>query len=154
MADHQQDDRASPGTPDANLDRAYIATSFEADVSGKRLRIRVGNTHTELDAVLATHNVGNWVYITACNPASHRLSDSENSRRQKDLEDWIREAGRVYFTGQGVGDDARWPPEPSFLVLGISRPEAIQWGRKFGQNAVAWGACGKAAMLMDCRPGN
>jgi len=152
MADHKQDDRASPGTPDADLDRAYIATSFEAELPDKRLRIRVGNTHTELDAVLATHHVGNWIYITACNPASRWLPDSENNRRQKDLEDWIRETGRVYFSGQGVGDDVRWPPEPSFLVLGVSRPEAIQWGRKFGQNAVVWGTCSKAAMLVNCRP--
>ena len=154
MADHKQGNRASPGTPDADLDRAYIATSFEADVSGKRFLIRVGNTHTELDAVLATHNVGNWVYITACNPASHQLSDSDNSRRQKYLEDWICEAGRVYFTGQGVGDGGKWPPEPSFLVLGVSRPDAIQWGHKFGQNAVVWGERSKAAMLVDCRPGH
>ena len=154
MADHKQGNRASPGTPNADVDRAYIATSFEADMLGKWLRIRVGDTHTELDAVLATHNLDNWVYITACNPASRQLPDSENNRRQKDLEDWIREAGRVYFTGQGVGDDCRWPSEPSFLVLGISRPEAIQWGHKFGQNAVVWGERGKAAMLVDCRPGN
>ena len=154
MVDHEQDDRAAPGTADADLDLAYAATSFEADVPGRRLRIRVGRKHANLDALLATHDVGNWVYITACNPASDQLPDSENNRRQKDLEHWIREAGRVYFPGQGVGDDARWPPEPSFLVLDISRPEAIQWGRKFGQNAVVWGTCSKAAMLVNCRPGH
>jgi hypothetical protein len=147
----QDEPPASKAAPD-DLFRAYSRTSFEADVPGGRIRIRVGQMHLDLDELLRTHSAKNWVYITACNPASTALSDRENRCRQQDLEDSIRAKGNVHFAGAGVGDVGHWQPEPSFLILGVSRQEAILWGQELGQNAVVWGAFGKTATLLDCRP--
>jgi hypothetical protein len=50
-----------------------------------------------------------------------------------------------------VGDDNRWPPEDSYLVLDIGVEDAAELGRTHEQNAVVAGSIGKAARLVSCR---
>jgi hypothetical protein len=40
-----------------------------------------------------------------------------------------------------------WTPEPSWLILGITRPKAIAIGQKFEQNAIVYGELNQAAEL-------
>ena len=54
------------------------------------------------------------------------------------------------LTGEGVGEDPKWQPEESALILGISRGEAVKLGRRFGQLAIVAGRCGRSARLIPC----
>ena len=135
---------------DDSLFEAYRNTSFFADTPSGRLRIRVGQTSRDLDLLLGTHGARTWTYVTAFNPGSVMLSAEENWQRQVHLEAEVTRSGFVSFLGEGVGDDERWPPEPSLLILGIDEIHAIDLGRRFGQRAVVYGEAGAPAVLLRC----
>lgn len=131
---------------------AYRRTAFQVRAPGGSLTLRVGQTHAELDDLLAAHQARSWAYLTACNPGSVRLIDGENARRQSALADAVSRFGLPAFEGEGVGDDGRWPPEPSLLVVGITKEAALDLGRRFGQAAIVFGERDSAAELLDCSP--
>jgi hypothetical protein len=133
---------------DDELMRAYRQTSFFADTPRGNLRLRIDERNPELDAVLATEGAQSWAYVTACNPGSVALGESENARRQLLLEQATRDAGFVFFRGEGIGDDGQWPPEPSLLILGIARAQAVDLGRRFGQRAIVYGEAGGSPQLL------
>jgi len=129
---------------------AYAKTDFDAVTPAGTVRIRVGETNQTLDALLDSHQAGCWAFITAFNPGSRPLSDQENIHRHEQLRGLVSAAGYRWFEGQGVGQGTDWPPERSLLILGITLPEAIYLGRRFGQLAIVAGTRGEAACLQPC----
>jgi hypothetical protein len=107
----------------------------------------------ELDDLLTDHSVSTWAHVTASNPASRRLSDEDNMARQHELERDVAGLGVTSYPGEGVGDDGQWPPEPSLLILGIARGDAVRLGRRYGQLAVVCGERGRAGELVLCTGG-
>ena len=63
----------------------------------------------------------------------------------------LEAAAHPLFDGWGRGEDLNWEPEQSLLALGVGKAQAIELGRRFGQNAVVWGTAGGLAELLDCR---
>jgi hypothetical protein len=129
--------------------QAYSATSFVADTPQGRLELRIGNLSPRLDRLLASLGAQSWAYLTAFNPRSEPLSDAENEKRHRRLEERIDALGFFAFAGEGVGDDGTWPAERSLLVIGVSRSEAIDLGREFGQLAVVRGDLGSPPELIE-----
>jgi Protein of unknown function (DUF3293) len=130
---------------------AYRRTSFTANTPKGRLCLRVGQRCPELDDLLAGQRVATWAYVTAFNPGSEPLPVEENVARQRELERAVTEVGLMSYSGEGIGDDGQWAPEPSLLVLGIARDDAVRLGRQFGQLAVVYGELGREAELLICR---
>jgi hypothetical protein len=125
---------------DGSLDAAYRATDYCVDdAPGGPFVIRIGAECARLS--------GEWAFVTACNPRSARLSDDENARRMTELESIVRSGEWTYYHGRGVGRDGSWPAEPSLLILGIQWGEAVELGKRFGQNAIVVGRAGEAARL-------
>jgi hypothetical protein len=131
---------------------AYRRTAFVANTPSGGLSLRIGQRSTALDDLLAEHGVTTWAYITAFNPGSIVLTPQENMARQRELERVVAPRGFATFSGEGVGDDGRWPPERSLLVLGIGRSDAVQLGRRFGQIAIVYGELGGQAELLTASP--
>ena len=80
-----------------------------------------------------------------------RLALSTFHTRQRRLQESVANDEYKSFPGRGVGADPNWPAEESILIIGITRDEAICFGRSFGQNAIAVGHRGEPAELIDCR---
>jgi Protein of unknown function (DUF3293) len=124
------------------LEAAYLSTDYEVEnFPSGTFTIRIGESNAELAGL-------DWAFVTACNPGSVRLSDEENSRRMAELEGVVRNRGWCYYRGHGVGRDGQWPPEPSFLIVGISEADAVELARRFGQNAIVAGRPGEPAQLV------
>lgn len=121
------------------LMRAYRRTTFFADIPWGRLRLRIGEPNHAVDALLSAEGARSWACVTAYNPGSMALAEHENSKRQEMLEQAVREADFLFFPCSGVGDDGQWPPEPSLLIPGITRDQAVDLGRRFGQRAIVLG---------------
>jgi Protein of unknown function (DUF3293) len=138
--------------PDTLLE-AYRRTAFNADTPKGRLSLRVGQRCRELDDLLTDHGVSTWAYVTAFNPGSIRLRDEENTARQHELEGVVASLGVPSYSGEGVVDDGQWPPEPSLLILGIGRGDAVRLGRQYGQLAVVCGELAREADLVLCADG-
>ncbi|MBP59503.1 MAG: hypothetical protein CMF07_11005, partial [Idiomarina sp.] len=43
----------------------------------------------------------------------------------------------------------QWPPEASFMILGLSQETAIDLAREYQQNALVWIEHQQAAVLID-----
>ncbi len=129
---------------------AYRRTAFVADTPNGRLSLRIGQRSADPDDLLTAHGVKTWAYVTAFNPGSIVLAHEENTARQRELERVVAAQGLAAYSGEGVGDDSRWPAESSLLVLGIGRSDAVQLGRRFGQLAIVYGELGEEAELIVC----
>jgi hypothetical protein len=130
------------------LIEAYRRTDYSVEGPSGRFVLHVDQKSAELDAVLTRHHVLNWAYLTACNPASARLTEKENEARQASLEADVARAGFAFYRGAGEAKDGSWPPEPSVLVPGLPRDEALRLARQYGQNALLYGVAGGTAQLL------
>ena len=136
----------------ATLFEAFRNTNFHAELPSGNVCIRIGAATSQLDALPQHESQHSWLYITAHNPNGKTAPAVENERAQAELARELRSRGLSFYNGQGQGDVGDWPPEPSFLVIGASEPEALELGRRFGQAAVVVGERQQAARLLLCEP--
>jgi hypothetical protein len=136
-------------TPVNPLEAAYLASRYLVFVGLDRpWEIRCGSPSPDLDQLLDHHGVGDWAFLTACNPRSKRLPDDENRLRMAELQKALQSAGYIWLSGSGEGSEGSWPPEPSLLVLGIPLTKALQVAHSFDQHAIVAGRRGEPARLV------
>jgi len=131
---------------------AYRATTYAVADGAHRLAIRIGERCAPLDALLAARGLHEWAYVTAHNPGGLPADPAANAAAQARLEAELAASGRPVLRGASLGDGGGWPPEPSLLVLGLPRAEAISLARRYGQEALVTGRCGTPAELVFCEP--
>jgi hypothetical protein len=132
----------------SKLDAAYRATAYVVRLpDGGPLTLRVDESSPRLDNLLEAHAHSTWAFITACNPQSQCLTDTENAARQADLIQVVLNLRLQWHEGQGVPDHPGWAPEPSLLVLGIAHHTAHELAVKFGQKALLFGRLGGTPQL-------
>ena len=134
----------------SRLEAAYLATTFRVESSSGQIDIRVGHMHPKLDALLQELGATAWAYVTAWNPGSRPMRADQNALAQDELLRMVRDRGLTLFEGDGIPDRAGWAPERSVWIAGISRQEAVEFGRRFGQNAIVAGREGGVADLVWC----
>src|ERR1043166_1128961 len=113
--------------PDPSLEAAYRATDYRAG----DITIRIGE--------LAAVDADCWTFLTACNPGSIRQPSAANAEHMARLEEAVHAAGFKFLSGEGVGRDGSWPPEPSLLILDIDEATARELARRYGQAAIVFG---------------
>ena len=98
-------------------------------------------------------NCSSWTYITAFNPYSEEYSKERNRQQNQYLLEELKGHPNKFIIRYGFGASSdydkrkrlseqssiTWPPEESFLVIGISREDAMTFGRKYKQNAILFG---------------
>lgn len=127
------------------LDVAYRAARYRV-FAQMPFTLRVGEASAELDALLDSHVATTWAFVTACNPGSQPLSAEENAERMAQLH--VLLVGYPVYPGEGCDPAGEWPAEPSVLVVGISREEAVRVAAVFGQNAILTGVRGGPVELV------
>lgn len=120
-----------------DLVRAYEETDYLV-AARTPFVLRVRRASSPLEALHSAHGVRSSCFITACNPFSGPLTDERNAARQAALRAELQGAGLIHFEGAGQHPSNGWPPEPSFLVLGLDRVAARELGRRWEQNAIVW----------------
>jgi hypothetical protein len=129
----------APG-PDISpeLIEAYRRTEYKVLIDGEPRHImRVDEPSGFLLNVLRIHNVTQSAFLTAWNPHSQPLEQKVNAQRMEQLRNEIGEHW-VCYDGLGADPEGHWPPEPSFLLLGISLSDALGLAQKYGQNAILY----------------
>ena len=130
----------------------YRATRYEVDDGGVRLALRIDAPCAALDALLVARGVEEWAYLTAWNPGGRPAPAAANAEAQARLEAEVTASGRPFLRGASVADAGDWPPEPSLLVLGLPRAEALALAARYGQEAIVAGRRGGAASLLFRTP--
>ena len=120
---------------DEKLIAAYQQTRYRVFVDEDVLDLIIGEHNERIDALLARHHVIEAAFLTACNPRSQLLSETENHARQAKLMEEINAEGYEFLPGVGIGMNSDWPPEESVLVLGIDRTTATELAIRHDQNA-------------------
>jgi len=131
---------------DEYLLAAYRRTTYR--VFAPPLALRVNQHHPALDDFLRKHAARQWSFITAYHPGSVQASAQENDEAQQRLEHHLRVQGYAYYPGAGIGDTGDWPPEPSFLVVGMDPQAGLKLANTFGQLGILWGQRGSVAQLL------
>ncbi len=121
----------------ASLLTAYRQTEYRVEAP-RPFVLRIGLASPALLLLHRQSGVASSAFITACNPCSRLLADSENAERQRRLAEAIACEGWRSLPGSGKHISGPWPAEPSFLVLGIGRHDACRLARAFDQNAIVF----------------
>jgi len=117
--------------------QAYLETDFKV-FSEKPFTLKVGQFSSELNSIIKQSNYSSATFITAYNPYSQQLSDSENVARQERLKIEIAKRGLTAVEGVGQHPSNQWPGEPSLLILGLNKEAASTLARQLEQNAFVW----------------
>jgi hypothetical protein len=121
--------RHVPGIPDELL-AAYRSTDIRIRVGSEWIPwTRLGEGRTEARRKEVLH------VITAFNPLSEPRPLEENQAANRELERILVQAGKTHRPAVNRAPDGDWE-EPGFAVEGLSREEARELGRRFGQHAV------------------
>lgn len=129
------------------LVKAYQQALYSVDGTEGTFELRVGERSSSLIDLLSKFQLDSWAYITAENPGSELLTSDQNKQRTQSLEAHLKKEGYRYLGGEGKAPDNSWPPEKSFLVLGISETEAVQLAQTFGQKALLIGGISGVPVL-------
>ena len=114
--------------------------------------LRIGEPNPILDELLEADGAATAAYLTAANPRGEPASREDNDIAAAALYESLLAEGLVCYGGEGRDPEERWTPEPSLLVLGISRARAESVGREFEQNAIVFvrkGAAPELVVLKD-----
>jgi uncharacterized protein DUF3293 len=133
------------------LDPALLEAYRQARyaVFGERgLVLRIGEPNPDLDALLAAEGASTAAFITAANPRGEARSAIENRVASAALVESQRAAGYACYPGEGRDPGGKWTPEPSVLVVGIARENALALGRELRQNAIVFVTRGLAPELV------
>lgn len=115
---------------------AYLQTRFHVFADPLSFTLRIGERSNELAGLMAAQGASFAAYLTAENPASIATSDAENAARQATLKADLDAIGALAVPGEGDGMDPAWPPEASWLAVGLTREHACALGDRYGQNAI------------------
>ena len=115
---------------------AYRVTHYRFSASGRTVIMRIDTPCPDLAVLLEISERTCGAYITAFNPYGVEASAEANSKAQSELEALLQSEGYSVIQGEGADPSGEWPPEPSFLVLGVSEARACEIGRQFGQDAI------------------
>lgn len=121
-----------------DLLRAYEATNYVVEDDLGQIVLRIHDPSPQLKEVLLRYGTAGAAFITAYNPLSQETSDEENNHAQAALLCELEAASTAVLKGYGQGTIGDWPPEPSFLAVGIDRKDAEMLGRRYRQNAIIW----------------
>ncbi len=117
--------------------QAYLETNY--NVYGRvSLNLRIGVFNQVLAALHKANQVDSSAFLTAVNPFSKNLTDSDNAQRQALLVLELKHQNLIFREGMGMHPSGKWPGEPSFLVFGLDQAGAKILGEKFEQNAIIW----------------
>ena len=112
---------------------------------------RVGEAFSELDRLLEGCGCQSAAFITAWNPYSIPKSDAENHQAQRRLIGDLDALGARVIPGCGRDATGEWPPEDSVLALGFNLEDSMDFGRRFGQNAIVFIEANKEPRLILLR---
>ena len=117
--------------------QAYRETDYRV-LEGLPTTLHVDAVCPQLQLLHDRYQAQCSAFITACNPLGDRLAGPLNAQRQQALLAELSRRKLEALRGIGQHPTNKWPGEPSFLVLGVTRRAARALGRQFEQNAIVW----------------
>jgi hypothetical protein len=135
---------------DPGLVEAYVNADFA--LSGEtELIFNIGRVSPALDVAMVWRGTDRAAFLTAYNPFSKDVGEEANRKTQAALLSDLERMGLDWITGEGRDPSGEWPGEPSVLVLGIAKRQALELGHAYEQNALVWCEVGRPSELILLR---
>jgi hypothetical protein len=133
---------------DQNLLRSYFGTVYELPVESGVMRVSLDGEVVREPGGLPELLQKPFAILTAYNPRSMLLPRRVNESRHQVMRDLlILGCYRVeHCVGYDEEPEGVWR-EPAWLVHGIEREEAIQFGRTFRQNTIVFCRDGRPELI-------
>lgn len=131
---------------DQELLQAYIRSDYR--LLRTNISIKINQLNPHLDSFLIDNNGYSWVFISAENPQSFRLSKAKNQKRYEQLLEIAKVNDYRYWEGLGEGNTKEWPAESSLLILDLPKEEILALARRFDQKAVVIGQLNQKSELL------
>ncbi len=124
-----------------NIDQALLQAYRHSNyrLLNTAISIKIGHLSPQLDDFLIDNNAYSWVFISAENPQSIRLTKEENQRRYQQLLEIAEKRNYRYWEGLGEAINGDWPAEQSLLLLDVPQTEAKALAKQFDQKAIVQG---------------
>jgi hypothetical protein len=124
---------------DERLIAAYRATDYVLFVGdGHDVTLNIGKHNRDFDRELDRRHATTAVVVTAHNPRSVVLSDTENRARHAELTALLDASGHDYALGEGRDPTGAWKAELECVVFGIPVETGLKLARRFAQNAIVF----------------
>ncbi|WP_395020713.1 DUF3293 domain-containing protein [Dongia sp.] len=124
---------------DPALIDAYRATDYVLFVAPRtEITLNIGLPNAALDRELDRRGAATAVVVTAYNPRSIVLSETENRARHAALTALLDERGHTYALGEGRDPKGHWKAELECVVFGIPLETGLEIARRFEQNAIVF----------------
>ena len=117
---------------------AYQGTKYIVLSNDGEFILQVGEFSLPLSALYKKTNNSCGTFITAYNPFGVAQDGYTNEAANQRLSDHLKARVSDVFYGAGADQHGIWPPEPSFLALGLDLVAAKLIGKQFRQDAVIW----------------
>ena len=122
--------------PNEDLKSAYLETVYSVFVGEQQHDIKINRPAGDaISQLLNKHALKTGYIMTAWNPRSQALSESENNIRNSRLKTELLELNCTVYDAVGTGSDPGWTPEASFFIVGLDATQAEQLALKYEQNA-------------------
>ncbi|MFK8104339.1 MAG: DUF3293 domain-containing protein [Saprospiraceae bacterium] len=122
---------------DQQLLNAYRSTTYQ--VVQPRITIKIGQKNEHLDIFLIDNNATSWAFVSAENPQSVPTSPEENDKAMLALKVKLNELRYRSCPALGIPAQTDWPTEKSYLILDITKREALALAKDFRQKAILFG---------------
>ncbi len=117
---------------------AYEATHYEVGTgTPTSFVLRIGQLSVPAVRLLRERGAASGAFLTAANPFSRQLSESENAARNAALVQRAHELGLHQIPGVGRSADRTWE-EQSVFLCGATVDQANLLADEFQQNAYVW----------------
>lgn len=135
---------------DQGLIKVYLETEYRVH-STPAYTLEIGKPNTHLLADHQLYRTDCSAFLTAWNPYSQIVADSENSERHISLISELETRGLKFIDSLGQHPSNEWPGEVSVLIFGLSLEAAKTLGIRFGQNAIVWNGSDAVPQLVLLR---
>lgn len=134
---------------DPDTERAFAAARYRVFEAGRAWLMVPGRACPELARLLVRSGCREAALITAANPATRRLGETENACRCSALRARIDALGLACLDACNSAPDGGWR-ERSLLCLGLGKDAARALGRAFGQLAILHAGADAIPRLLRC----
>lgn len=117
---------------------AYSNTNYVVFNEGDQFVLNVGQFSPIVKQLYNKTNSNCAVYITAYNPFGMQQDSQSNLIANNRLYEELKIYASEIYQGAGADPEGLWPPEPSFLAIGVSLQIATIIGKKYRQDAILW----------------
>lgn len=130
------------------LQRAYLNAEYRV-LTEPSFRFRMGRPCPELAQLVRNRVPPHAFFITAYNPYSEPRPDEVNQRAHRSLAAELERRGLTMWEAEGLDPVGDWPPEPGFVIAGLTPEAARALGNQFDQNAIVRiDSHGRATLLL------